>query len=115
MEENYEMTEEEYQELYDNFDTWWILDSVKEIDKIREHIADGENWEPPQIRSDLLKLHALAMEVVNSGLTSSSPEMFELAMELEDQILDIRESLDFIEEKLSKLNSLYPKSLSDKY
>lgn len=115
MDEQYKMTDEEYQELYDNFETTWILNSVDKIDKMRSHLGDGENWEPPQIRTDLLKLHGLAMDVVNKGWTSSSPELFEMAMDLEDQITDIRESLDFIEEKLSKLNSLYPKSLSERY
>ena len=64
------VTEEEWQALYENFETTWLLSAVDQLDKVRGVLADGENWEPPEIRTNLLKLHQLAMDVVNKGWTS---------------------------------------------
>lgn len=106
------MTNEEWQTLQDNFETTLLLDAVKEIDATRTHLGDGENWEPPQIRTDLLKLHQLAMDVVNKGWTENAQDLFEMANDLEMQVSDIIESLESVQNTLNKLLELYPESLA---
>ena len=105
------MTDEEWQNLYDNFETTWLLKAVDQIDKVRGHLADGSNCEPPQIRTDLLKLHQLSMDIVNSGWTDKAQEFFDMASDLDDQLFDIIEALEFVQNTLNKLVDLYPESL----
>ena len=107
------MTEEEWQQLYENYETTWLLTAVDKIDKARGHLGDGENWEQPQIRTDLLTLHGLAMEVVNNGWTSKARQLFEMAYDLEDQVSDLIESLEAVQEILSKLTGLSPENLDE--
>jgi hypothetical protein len=35
--------EDEWQNLYDSFETTWLLDSVKQIDNVRDHLGDDED------------------------------------------------------------------------
>ena len=105
------MTDDEWQKLYENFETTWLLSAVDHLDAVRRHLADGDHWEPPEIRTDLLKLHQLAMDVVNNGWTSKAREFFDMAGDLEMQISEIIESLEFIQNVLFKLTALYPESL----
>ncbi|MHB1948857.1 MAG: transposase [Gammaproteobacteria bacterium] len=106
------MTNEEWETLHDNFETTLLLDAVKKIDDARTHLGDGENWEPPQIRIDLLKLHQLAMDVVNNGWTENAEDFFEMANDLEMQVSDIIESLESVQNTLNKLLELHPESLA---
>ena len=105
------MTEEEWQNLYENFETTWLLEAVDHIDNARGYLGDGENWEPPQIRTDLLRLHQLAMDVVNSGCTDKAQKFFDMANELEMQVSDLVEELEAVQDTLTKLTNLYPESL----
>lgn len=66
--------------------------AVDSVDSLRAELNDGENLEPPELRSDLLKLHGLAMAVVNEGERDKASKMFDLAMDLENQISGIRPS-----------------------
>jgi hypothetical protein len=56
-------------------------------------LGDSEHFQPPEIRTELLKLHGLAMAVVNNGWDGQTKEMAELATELEMQTLDMKHSL----------------------
>ena len=71
------MTEDEWQKLYENFETRWLLDAIGEVDTLRGHLSDDEYQRPPEIRDNLFKLHQLAMEVVNDGSRSSLVEQFD--------------------------------------
>ena len=73
---------------------------------------DGEDGSPPQLRSDLLKLHQLAMAVVNSGARHQVAELLDLAGELKDQVFGLMTSLEQVQNTLSQLTALYPESLS---
>jgi len=106
------MTDEEWQNLYENFETTLLLGAVDHIDNLRQHLGDGENWEPPQIRTDLLKLHQLAMDVVNNGRTDKAQDFFDLANDLDMQIFDITEELKAVQNTIDKLLDLYPESLT---
>jgi hypothetical protein len=106
-----EMTEEEWQNLYENFETTWLLEAVDHIDNARGYLGDGENWEPPQIRIDLLELHQLAMDVVNNNRADKAQEFFDMAVGLEMQVSDLIEELEAVQATLNKLIDLYPESL----
>src|SRR5579871_6381306 len=107
------MTDEEWQRLYENFETMWLLSAVDDIDNLRGYLGDGPNFEPPEIRTDLLKLHQLAMDVVNNGWTSALPELRELADDLEVQTSEMMDILEKVQKVLQKLNHLLPKDHSN--
>ncbi len=106
------MSDREWEDLQ-SFETTWLLSAVEHVDKLRQHLGDGENFQPPEIRADLLKLHQLTMGVVNSGWESRAGKMFELAHELDMQVAEIAESLEFIQRTLTALTDLFPESLAD--
>lgn len=105
------ITEEEYQNLYENFETTTLLTAVDKIDEMRHHLGDGENWEPSQIRTDLLKLHQLAMDVVNNSWMDQAQALFDRASDLEMQLFDMMEALECVQATIEKLTELYPESL----
>lgn len=107
------MTQEEWQKLYENYETTWLLDAVKSVDALRDHLNDGEYGQPPQIRIDLLKLHGLAMDVVNKGWQDDLGKMVELADNLEDQVEGMRESLEVVYQTLTRLTQLLPSDAFD--
>ena len=78
------MTEEEWQHLYENFETTELLSAVDAVDCLRDDLNDGEGCRPPELRTNLLKLHELAMAVVNNGSRSQASKMFDLAMNLDE-------------------------------
>lgn len=56
----------------ENFDTTTLLRAVDAVDELRDDLNDGEDGSPPQLRTDLLKLHQLAMAVFNEGAQPGS-------------------------------------------
>ena len=105
------MTDEEWQHLYENFETTELLSAVDTVDSLRDDLNDGEYSRPPELRTNLLKLHELAMAVVNNGARGQASEMFDLAMDLEEQVSHMRTNLEQIQDTLAKLIALYPESL----
>jgi hypothetical protein len=105
------MTEEEWQHLYENFETTELLDAVDAVDCLRDDLNDGEYCRPPELRTNLLKLHELAMAVVNNGACSQASEMFDLAMDLDKQVSHMMNKLEQVQDTLAKLIALYPESL----
>ena len=105
-----EISDDELEAQQDGFDTYSLLHAIDELDKMRGHLNDREHHNPPEIRNDLLKLHALAMAVVNEGEADRAQEMFDLAFEIEDQLSDISEALERIQETIAKLTDLQPES-----
>lgn len=107
------MTDEEWQKLYENFETHWLLEAVDLVDNLRGHLGDGEHFQPPEIRTELLKLHGMAMDVVNNGWDSQIQEMAELALDLEQQTSDMLRTLEALHKTLSKLTQLLPDNAFD--
>ena len=106
------ITDEEWGELCpENFETRALLRTVNAVDNLRDDLNDTEDGGPPQLRIDLLKLHQLAMAVFNEGSRSQVADLFEFAVELENQVLGMMSSLEQVQETLSQLTELYPKSL----
>ena len=107
------ITDEEWDELCpENFETARLLRAVDAVDNLRDDLNDTEDGGPPQLRTDLLKLHQLAMLVFNEGSRSKVADLFEFAVELENQVLGMMSSLEQVQETLSQLTELYPESLS---
>ena len=106
-----EISDGELAALQDGFDTYSLLHAIDELDKMRGHLNDQEHHNPPEIRGDLLKLHGLAMAVVNEGAADRAQAMFDLAFKIEDQLSDLSEALERIQETIAKLTDLQPESL----
>lgn len=107
------ITDDEWDELTpENFDTTSLLRAVDAVDVLRGDLNDGADGAPPQLRTDLLKLHQLAMAAFNEGARSRVAELFDLAVDLQDQVDHLMTSLEQVQETLSRLTVLYPESLS---
>ena len=107
------MTEDEWRNLYENFETTWLLEAVDHVDNLRGYLGDGDYFEPPEIRTNLLKLHGIAMNVVNNGWDSQLGEMAELTDELEMQASEMLRSLRAVQQTLRKLTALLPEDAFD--
>lgn len=105
------MTDDEWQALQEGFDTRQLLDAVGDVDTLRSALAD-DGLQPPEFRTRLLKLHGLAMSVVNDGSQHRAAEMFDLALELEDEAADLLEAVTRLHDILSALTALRPDSLN---
>jgi hypothetical protein len=77
-------------------------DARLKLVNLRDHLGDSEHFQPTEIRTELLKLHGLAMDIVNNGWDGQIKEMAELAVELEEQTLDMKRSLEALHQMLSK-------------
>ncbi len=77
------MNDQEWRKLHENFETTWLLDAVGHVDDLRGYLSDGEYGRPPEMRDDLLKLHGMAMDVVNNGWDTDLKKMAELAVGIE--------------------------------
>ena len=95
------MTEEEWQHLYENFETTELLSAVDAVDCLRDDLNDGEGCRPPELRTNLLKLHELAMAVVNNGSRSQASKMFNLAMNLDEQVSHMMNELEQVQDTRS--------------
>jgi hypothetical protein len=106
------ITDEEWDKLSpENFETHSLLRAVDAVDELRDDLNDGEYATPPQLRTDLLKLHQLAMAVINEGSRSQVASLFELASDLDEQVSHMMTHLEEVQETLSRLTALYPDSL----
>jgi hypothetical protein len=106
------ITDAEWQKLNpSNFETAALLRAVDAVDELRDDLNDGEDGRPPQLRTDLLKLHGLAMAVFNEGGRSQVAKLFDFAMDLEDQVNHLVTTLEQVQDTLSHLTALYPESL----
>ena len=107
------ITDKEWEQLSpEHFETAALLRAVDAVDELRDDLNDGEGFSPPQIRTDLLRLHQLAMSVINEGARNQVGELFELASDLEEQVSSMMNTLEQVQETLSQLTVLYPDSLS---
>lgn len=95
-----EITDEDWDKLQD-FDTRRLLAAVDEVDTLRGLLTD-DGIRPPEIRDRLLKLHQLAMAVINGD-----------AQDLDDEVFDILEAVKRLHDTLSALIELRPENLDD--
>ena len=107
------MTDDEWERLNEGFETQSLLDAVGQIDLARDFLNDGDGFAPPELRTNTLRLHGLAMDVVNKGWTKGALEMFRNAQNLEDELDTLIEHLESARDTLSRLTDLFPDSLLD--
>ena len=101
------MPNPEFLQTFDEkFETSDLLDAVKHLDVLRQALSDDEDWKPPEIRQDLLKLHQMAMAVSHRGDLSQAQPMFDLAFEIEDQLFTIWESFKALEKTVQGITDL---------
>jgi hypothetical protein len=74
-------------------------------------LNDGDDGSQLQLHTDLLKLHQLSMDGFYRGAQRLVPELFDLAVELEDQVLELMTSVEEAQDALEKLEPLYPHNL----
>lgn len=110
-----DITEEEWQTIHENFETTTLLTAVDKIDEARGHLRDGDYCQPPEIRDNLLKLHQLAMDVVNKGYqdVETVSEFFDVADGIDMQLFEIMEAMQYVQKTVGCLMELYPESLVD--
>jgi hypothetical protein len=99
------ITDEEWNRLWqdDPFETarlLWLIDKV--------------DWRGhDDVRTEILNLHRLAMDVFNEGRRYQVEKLFELAVSLEEKVRDeLGDRFDPVKRVLSDLTDLYPESLS---
>lgn len=107
------MSDDGWNALHENFDTSELLSAVDSFDALRGYLNDPDDFQPPEMRGELLKLHGLAMKVIGAGARGGAAEMFDLAEDLEEQVAQMLEEMEQIADTLGKLTSLRPKSLDD--
>ncbi len=115
IEDERKLTEKQFDKLYnEGFDTYRLLRAVDALDAIRPIFSDecgagGGIPRPPEIRDKLLDLHQRAMDLFNSGYRRSTDRgVFDLALEIEDEIFEAIENLETIRDTLSDLTVLTP-------
>ena len=106
------MTDDEWRVLQESFDTRQLLAVIDDVDTLHAALSD-DGLKPPEIRDRLLKLHNLAMRVVNEGSLHQAAELFNLVSELEDEIFDMLEAVTRLHETLETLTALQSDSLDD--
>jgi hypothetical protein len=70
------IADEEWEKFaFEGFDTTELLHVVDSIDRLRDYFGDGPNGEPPELRTDALRLHQMAMDMCSiwTGETTSAP------------------------------------------
>ena len=99
------ITDEEWDRLWqdDPFETarlLWLIDNV--------------DWRGRgDLRTEILNLHRLAMNVFNEGRRYQVSKLFELAVDLEERVREeLGDRFDRVRRVLSDLTDLYPESLS---
>ena len=94
--------------LREGFVSHDILDAVDRFDDVRPIISDDE-YKPPEIRSKLLKLHRMAMELVTTISHEDKKRLdkvLTLAEDIGGEISDCIENLEKVSDVLSKLLTL---------
>jgi hypothetical protein len=106
------LTDEEWGKLSpQNFDTRLLLLAIAVFDELRDEINHGQYTGPPQLQTELVKLHRLATAVIDHGSRSQVTDLFELASQLDQQVSYLVIKLQEIQDALSRLTALYPDSL----
>lgn len=109
----YQITEDDMQKLYDEFETTRLLDSAKRIDYMRGCFEQGDRGEPAEIRDNIFKLHELAIAVCNSGQKNKVMDMADLASDIQSQINEMIEALESVKKTVDDLLEACPDHLYD--
>lgn len=95
------------------FETWDLLAAVDSFDEMRTHLNDQGVARPPQMRNELLALHALAMEVFPNGPKKELVKLYDRAEELEGLAFDLMTQSEKLHRILESLMNTEPDELRD--
>ena len=84
------------EELYSEFDSSTLLDAVGYLDRMRKHLGDGVNLEPPRIRQELMDLHGMVMDASNGSAKYSIEDISEQVSDIERSLVTIQEEAERI-------------------
>lgn len=101
------LSQEDWQRLSD-FDTELLLSCVNTLDVLRGKLADDEQMRPPEVRTQFLQLHRLATAVIEHRTQDKATEFFSLAHELDMELFEMAQALDFMQQTLAELTDLFP-------
>lgn len=82
------------------------------VDELRDDLNDDEYRGLPQLRTDPLKLHQLAMAVLNEGSRCQVADLFEFTVDLEHQVLGMMAVPEQVQDTLLQWTVLDRESLS---
>lgn len=96
------------EDLHQSFDTAKLLEAVEFIDQVRRRICDPEG-----VRDDLLKLHKMAMELINQepaevAESGVEADICAAATNLEFELSDYAERLHDLANLIEELATLTP-------
>jgi len=97
------ITQEDYDELCDSFDTMDLLDAIR-------HIGDTRD-----LRESMDELHTTAMAVINQGAMTQTEDMFDQAEEIDDQLTELIASLERAQRIIQSLTESCPESVYAEY
>jgi hypothetical protein len=109
-----QLTEEEREEIDDNFDSHRLLDAIDQVDKLRSIFGDRDINRPPEIREDLMDLHSVVFDAIAQG--SPHPKemkIWDMASDIESYLDEAREAIDEIQEVLTALIETMPERVAD--
>jgi len=86
-----------------------ILYVVDALDAVRYVVADDDDFKPPEIRRQLIRIHKLTLKQLGEGLTLNDKvaELANLVDEVDMAVFDMIEQLEKIKEALKPLEKMY--------
>ena len=106
------LNEEGMEELWNDYDTTRIFYAVDALDKVRYVIGDDEDFRPPEIRQQLLRIHKLASNTLTGGYNLTDEEVEELASLVDEADMTIFDMVEELKKILAALRPLREKMFS---
>ena len=103
------LNKEGLEELLDDYDTMQIIHAVDALDKVRYIIGDDEDFKPPEVRIQLLRIHKLALKQLSEGLTLTDEEIDELSLLIDEADMTVFGMIEELEKIMAALRPLNEK------
>ncbi len=114
MKKQAQLTEEEREDIDDNFESQSLLDAIDQVDKLRSIFGDRDINRPPEIREDLMALHGVVFDAITQGSPHPKElEIWDMASDIESYLDEAREAIDEIQETLTALIETMPERVAD--
>jgi hypothetical protein len=102
------MTEDDWERLDGWADTHRVLGAVDALNKVRGALSSDADGRPSPLLEGLLRLDALADEVIGDEDEARAAELFDLAEALSGQVFTLNQQLEAVEAMLEALAALRP-------
>ena len=84
------------------FETRRLFQAVEDVDLLRSRLSD-EGITPPELRTDLLRLHGLALRWTNTDSAADAEAAFDLASDVESETWEVLEAATRLYETVTEL------------